>query len=147
MLTPGFKEPFTMRFSQTSDIASGSAGGSSPSRHANPHLPEALRHHRSRTIRDIVFLGFSRVFESHKRLFIPWGSEVGPKGSKKKKIDESTNGVYSEKTLSFGDSVIKSSPIIAALKRASRALTTIGFEWYSGPKLLGNFGSPLPWVI
>lgn len=136
-----------MRFSQTSDVASDSAGDSSLPRHANRHDSDGPHQHGSRTIRDHAFLEFSRDFELRERLFPPRGSREGPRGSKNEKIVGPWNRVYSEKTLSFGDSVIKSSLILSALERASTALTTIGFEWYSGPKLLGNFGSPLPWVI
>jgi hypothetical protein len=27
------------------------------------------------------------------------------------------------------------------------SLTSVGFLWYSGPNILGIFGSPFPWVI
>jgi len=50
------------------------------------------------------------------------------------------------KPFGFSDLVIKCSQNLSHFLGAQASLTSFGFEWYSEPNILGQFGSPFPWV-
>jgi hypothetical protein len=78
-----------MRFSQTSDVASGPARMESRPRHPRRHPSEAPRQRHTRSIRVTDCEEIHRFFDDPERLFPAGATRKGSVKSKKKKISGS----------------------------------------------------------
>lgn len=65
---------------------------------------------------------------------------------KSEKIRKYVGGNRSVKPFVIADFVIKCSHKLSHSRGAPGSLTSFGFEWYSEPNILGQIGSPFPWV-